>query len=175
LNVFIDYITSNQPGTTMNLIARAATFRSILAASLIAISTCAAAQGAPSLDIVWPPEGAVVQLGSDAEAAVGVVVKSNFVLRPAGQCGDTPRCGHIHMKIDPAGDSCNIPGRPYNSMNSDTGGDLIKARFGHCPTATGVHEIGVLLADDRHKPVLVDGRPVVGVVKVTAVRSAHAH
>jgi hypothetical protein len=155
----------------MNLIARTAIFRSMLAASLIAMSTCAAAQDAPTLDIVWPPEGAVVPLGSDAEAAVGVVVRSNFVLRAAGQCGDTPRCGHIHMKIDPAGDSCNIPGRPYNSMNSDTGGDLIKARFGHCPTAVGTHEIGVLLADDHHRPVLVDGRPVLRVVKVTTIRS----
>jgi len=154
----------------MNFITRAAIFPSLLAAFLVAISTCAAAQDAPTLEIVWPPEGAVIALGNDAEAAVGVVVRSNFVLRAAGQCGDTPRCGHIHMKIDPAGDSCNIPGRPYNSMNSDTGGDLIKARFGHCPTAVGVHEIGVLLADDHHHPVLVNGRPVLRVVKVTTMR-----
>jgi len=51
------------------------------------------------------------------------------------------------MKIDPAGDTCNIPGRPYNSMNSDFGGDLIQARFGHCPMSVGKHVIGVLLAD----------------------------
>lgn len=157
----------------MNLLTHANTIRSMLAVALIVIGSHAAAQDAPTLNIVWPPEGAVVQLGSDAEAAVGVVVQSNFVLRPAGQCGDAQRCGHIHMKIDPAGNSCNIPGRPYNSMNSDTGGDLIKARFGHCPTATGAHEIGVLLADDHHRPVLVDGKPVFRVVKVTAVRSGN--
>jgi hypothetical protein len=154
----------------MNLTARAPTLRRLLAAALLTIGACAAAQEAPTLDIAWPPEGAVVALGSDAEAAVGIVVRSNFVLRAAGQCGNTPRCGHIHLKIDPAGDSCNIPGRPYNSMNSDTGGDLVKARFGHCPAVAGTHEIGVLLADDHHRPVLVDGRPVVRVVKVTTVR-----
>jgi hypothetical protein len=154
----------------MNSTTRAPAIRQLLAACLSAISTFAAAEQAATLDIVWPPEGAVVALGSDAEAAVGVVVRSSFVLRAAGQCGNTPQCGHIHLKIDPAGDSCNIPGRPYNSMNSDTGGELIKARFGHCPTAAGTHEIGVLLADDQHRPVLVDGRPVVRVVKVSTVR-----
>jgi hypothetical protein len=46
-------------------------------------------------------------------------------LVPAGECGDNLQCGHVHMKIDPAGDTCNIPGKPYNSMNSDFGGDLI--------------------------------------------------
>ena len=157
----------------MKLLSRSLDFRLLLTSWLVAAGTCAFAQEAPLLDIVWPPEGALVQLGTDAEAAVGVVVKSNFILRPAGQCGGVPQCGHIHLKIDPAGDSCNIPGRPYNSMNSDNGGDLIKARFGHCPTAAGVHEIGILLADDHHRPVLVDGRPVVRIVKVTALRAGH--
>ena len=68
-------------------------------------------------------------MGTDEEGAIGVVVSSNFRLMPAGDCGGDPRCGHVHMKIDPDGDSCNIPGRPYNSMNSDFGGNLITARF----------------------------------------------
>ena len=71
------------------------------------------------------------------------------------------------MKIDPKGDSCNIPGKPYNSMNSDFGGNLIKARFGHCPDALGPHVIGILLADDHHKPIIVDGKPVTALVTVT--------
>jgi hypothetical protein len=125
------------------------------------------AQDRPILEIVWPGAGSVVELGSDPERAVGVVVRSNFTLLPAGQCGDNRRCGHIHMRIDPDGDSCNIPGRPYNSMNSDFGGDLIKARFGHCPDATGRHVIGVLLADDHHRPILVDGAPITALVAVT--------
>ena len=58
------------------------------------------------------------------------------------------------MKIDPEGDTCNSPGKPYNSMNSDFGGDLIKARFGACPDAAGRHVIGILLADDQHRPIL---------------------
>jgi len=120
-----------------------------------------------TLDIAWPPEGAVIPLGQDPERSVGVVVRSNFKLRPAGQCGSDARCGHIHLKVDPEGDSCNLPGRPYNSMNSDFGGDLVKARFGPCPSATGKHVIGVLLADDRHQPVLVDGKPVTRLVTVT--------
>ena len=64
--------------------------RSLPRASLLAVLLCACSLSAfadetPTLDIVWPPEGATVQLGSDAEAAVGVVVRSNFVLRAAGQ------------------------------------------------------------------------------------------
>jgi hypothetical protein len=127
----------------------------------------AAAQDAAKLEIVWPVEGMIVPLGPDAERAIGVVVHSNFILRPAGQCGAEPRCGHIHMKLDPDGNSCNIPGRPYNSMNSDFGGDLIAARFGHCPTPTGPHVIGVLLADDHHRPILVNGQPVTALVRMT--------
>ena len=127
----------------------------------------AAAQETAGLEIVWPTEAMIVPLGADADRVIGVVVRSNFTLRPAGQCGAEPRCGHIHMKIDPDGNTCNIPGRPYNSMNSDFGGDLISARFGHCPTATGQHVIGVLLADDNHRPILVSGQPVTAEVRVT--------
>lgn len=130
-------------------------------------STALAQQPAPSLEIVWPPEGAVVHLGTDPERAIGVVVRSSYKLRAAGQCGGEPDCGHIHMKIDPDGDTCNLPGRPYNSMNSDFGGDLVKARFGACPSPAGEHVIGILLADDQHRPILVDGRPVTRLVKVT--------
>lgn len=125
------------------------------------------AQDTPTLRIVWPPEGATIPLASNPERSIGVVVESNFRLMPSGSCGDDPRCGHVHMKLDPQGDSCNIPGRAYNSMNSDTGGDLIKARFGHCPSPTGAHVIGVLLANDHHQPVLIDGKPITALVSVT--------
>ncbi|TRB04483.1 hypothetical protein EXN61_20270 [Agrobacterium tumefaciens] len=125
------------------------------------------AQDSPKLEIVWPQAGDVIELGHDPERAIGVVVKSSFKLLPAGQCGGDGQCGHVHMKIDPSGDTCNIPGRAYNSMNSDFGGDLIKARFGHCPSPTGRHVIGILLADDHHRPVLVDGKPVTALVEVT--------
>jgi hypothetical protein len=127
----------------------------------------ATAQETAKLEIVWPTEAMVVPLGADTDRVIGVVVRSNFKLRPAGQCGAEPDCGHIHLKIDPDGNTCNIPGRPYNSMNSDFGGDLISARFGHCPTATGQHVIGVLLADDNHRPILVNGLPVTALVRVT--------
>jgi len=126
----------------------------------------AAAQEPPSLQIAWPPEGASVPLGKDSDGAIGVVVHSNFKLMAAGQCGADTRCGHIHMKIDPQGDTCNLPGRPYNSMNSDVGGSLIQANFGACPSPLGEHVIGVLLADDHHKPVLVDGKPVTALVRI---------
>lgn len=146
--------------------------RNAFYAALVSFLTAAGALPAgaeepPRLEIVWPTEGMVIPLGSDPEGAIGVVVRSNFLLRAAGQCGGEPRCGHIHMKLDPEGDSCNIPGRPYNSMNSDVGGDLVKARFGHCATPRAEHVIGVLLADDHHRPILVNGRPVTAVVRVT--------
>jgi hypothetical protein len=130
-------------------------------------SLTAQAQDRPTLEIVWPKAGSVIELGNDPEKAIGVVVKVNYALLPAGKCGDNHECGHVHMKIDPNGDTCNIPGKPYNSMNSDFGGDLIKARFGHCPDAVGKHVVGILLADDHHRPVLVDGKPVTAVVTVT--------
>ena len=108
-------------------------------------------------------------LGQDQEQSVEVVVAvTDFTLKPAGQCSGDPRCGHLHLKIDPAGDSCNIPGRAYNSMNSDVGGNLIKARFGYCDPPTGAHVIGILLAQDDHKPVMVNGKPVTALVPVTA-------
>lgn len=138
----------------------------------LAAGVAAAAEEAPRLTILWPPEGATVPLGEDPEGVVGVVVESSFRLLPAGACGDDSRCGHIHMKIDPDGDDCNIPGRAYNGMNSDFGGALIVARFGHCPSPAGRHVIGVLLADDRHQPVLVDGRPVTALVAVTTETGA---
>ena len=125
------------------------------------------AEDRPTLEIVWPTGGSDIELGKDSEKAIGVIVRSNFTLRPAGKCGDNRQCGHVHMKIDPTGNTCNIPGKPYNSMNSDFGGDLIKARFGHCPDAAGKHVIGVLLADDHHRPILVDGKPVTALVTVT--------
>ncbi|WP_207480944.1 hypothetical protein [Arenibaculum pallidiluteum] len=133
--------------------------------ALLAISP-ARAGDLPSLTVSWPKDGTEVILGDDPERAIGVVVKSSFALKPAGQCGTDLQCGHLHLKIDPQGDSCNIPGRPYNSMNSDLGGEVIKARFGHCGTATGPHVIGILLADDQHRPVLVDGKPVTALVRV---------
>ena len=135
--------------------------------STVLFATTTRAQEAPTLDIVWPPEGITVQAGADALGTIGVVVKSNFSLKPAGQCGDDARCGHIHMKIDPDGETCNLPGKPYNSMNSDFGGDLIKAHLGACPTSKGEHVIGVLLANDRHQPVLVDGKPVTALRRIT--------
>lgn len=142
--------------------------RPILTLAFVALSlTAANAQDRPTLEIVWPHAGAVIELGSDPEKAIGVVVKSNFELFPELQCGENQQCGHVHMKIDPVGDTCDIPGRPYNSMNSDFGGDLIKARFGHCPDPLGTHVIGVLLADDHHNPILVDGKPVTALVTVT--------
>lgn len=142
--------------------------RPILTLAFTVLSlTGAQAQDRPTLEIVWPYEGAVIELGADPEMAIGVVVRSNFALVPAGQCGDNAQCGHVHMKIDPAGDTCNIPGLPYNSMNSDFGGDLIKARLGHCPNPLGTHVIGILLADQDHHPILVDGKPVTALVTVT--------
>jgi hypothetical protein len=138
-----------------------------LAFCLLSLSLAAHAQDRPTLEILWPKPDSVIELGNDTERTIGVVVKVNYALLPAGQCGDNHECGHMHMKIDPNGDTCNIPGKPYNSMNSDFGGDLIKARFGHCPDAVGKHVIGVLLADDHHKPILVDGKAVTALVTVT--------
>lgn len=144
-------------------------FRSVALTSFALIAASfmpAQAQDRPTLEIVWPNKGSVIELAGDPEKAIGVVVRSNFTLLPAGQCGENRQCGHVHMKIDPDGDTCNIPGKPYNSMNSDFGGSLIMARFGHCPNAAGTHVIGILLADDHHRPVLVDGKPVTVLVTV---------
>lgn len=142
-----------------------------LTTALAMTAAAALAEDAPTLAIVWPPAETTIQIGADPAGAVGVVVASNFALKPAGSCNGDPRCGHIHLKIDPDGESCNQPGKPYNSMNSDVGGNLIAANFGYCLTPEGAHVIGVLLADDHHKPVLMDGKPVTALVPVQV---AHA-
>jgi hypothetical protein len=122
----------------------------------------------PTLAISSPTPDAIITLGDDPEQTVDVVVAvSDFSLRAAGQCGGEVRCGHLHLKIDPADESCNIPGRAYNSMNSVVGGDVVKARFAYCHPASGAHVIGVLLANDNHTPVIVDGKPVTASVTVT--------
>lgn len=131
------------------------------------LGSAATAQDAPTVRIVWPPEGAVIPIGDDPEQVIGVVADSNFRLMPAGTCNGDPRCGHLHLRVDPDGDTCNIPGRTYNSMNSDFGGPLIIARFGHCPQPAGDHVIGILLANDHHQPVLIDGKPITALVNVT--------
>lgn len=143
------------------------THRPALFACLLLTPLPGFAQDAPVLSVIWPPAGSEIMLSDDPEGQIGVVVASNFKLMPAGSCGADTRCGHVHLKIDPQGDSCNIPGKAYNSMNSDFGGSLIVARFGHCPAPKGEHVIGILLADDHHQPVLVDGQPVTALVPVT--------
>src|SRR5947199_8325128 len=124
----------------------------ILALTIFALIPlqAAGAQERPTLEIVWPRSGSSIALGQDKEGSIGVVVRSNFRLLAAGACAEDRRCGHVHMKIDPDGDSCNAPGKPYNSMNSVFGGDLIKATFGYCTTSAGKHVISIFLADDPH-------------------------
>ena len=52
------------------------------------------ARDAPTLTVIWPPEGAEIPLGADPEGAVGAVVSNNFRLISAGACGADPRwCG----------------------------------------------------------------------------------
>lgn len=146
------------------------TLRLLAALGLTLAPHVALAEEPARLSIVWPTPDSSVTIGSDRAGTIGIVVSSNFELKPAGQCGGNPRCGHIHMKIDPEGDGCNQPGRPYNSMNSDWGGDLVKANFGFCTTPTGRHVVGVLLADDHHKPILVGGKPITALVPVEVKR-----
>lgn len=142
--------------------------RLTLAACLLLLPVAAAAEERPTLAIVSPLQGMTIAVGDDTERSIQVRVQvTGFTLRAAGQCGGDSRCGHLHLKIDPEGDSCNIPNRSYNSMNSDTGGDTIQARFGHCPSPNGPHVIGILLAHDDHTPVIIDGRPVVATAFVT--------
>ena len=148
-------------------VLRSSLLAALLTAALMPMGFAAdAADAEPTLSIQWPPADSSITLGQDQERAIGVVVSSNFRLKPAGQCGSDKRCGHVHLKIDPDGDTCNQPGKPYNSMNSDFGGPLIAARFGYCQQVAGSHVIGALLADDHHKPLLVNGKPVTALVRV---------
>lgn len=139
---------------------------------LLGLSAAAPATEPPRLRILSPAEDAEVVLGPGPEGSVAVRVEaSGFLLRAVGACGGARNCGHLHLKVDFEGDSCNAPGRPYNSRNSDTGGDTILAHLGHCPVPTGRHRIGILLANDDHSTVLVEGRPVIATVTVVARRA----
>lgn len=129
----------------------------------------AAAAPPPTIEIAAPGDGAAVTLGGDAQRSVELEVRvGNFTLKPQGQCAGAADCGHVHLKIDPAGDSCNAPGSKGNSTNAATGTNRIRANFGFCPTPEGRHIIGVGLAHDDHSPVLVEGKPVTAFIVVTA-------
>jgi hypothetical protein len=119
--------------------------------------------------IVSPAADSVVALGGDAQRSVDVrVAVTNFTIKPLGQCNGAANCGHVHLKIDHPSDSCNAPKSGGNSTNAETGGSVVTAHFGLCPTAAGRHIIGVALAKDDHSPVLVGGKPVVAFVPITA-------
>ena len=68
---------------------------------------------------------------------VGGIVPSNFRLISAGSCDGDPRCGQTHPKVDPQGDSCTIPGKTHDSMNSDFGGPPIGHEKTHRIAAAG--------------------------------------
>src|SRR5690242_3991571 len=103
----------------------------IMAALVLLLSAGTAAAGdAPSIAIATPGDGATVSLGADPQKSVELAVTvANFTIKPQGQCGGATDCGHIHLKIDPAGDSCNAPGSQGNSTNAATGTNRIKANF----------------------------------------------
>jgi hypothetical protein len=70
--------------------------RPTLTFAFLALSlTVAYAKDRPVLEIIWPQPGAVIELGSDPEKAIGVVVKSNFALFPALKCAKN----HRHQPI----------------------------------------------------------------------------
>ena len=128
-----------------------------------------AAAEIPAISIVSPAASATVALGDDVGKTIVVkIAVTNFTIRPVGHCGDTPNCGHVHLKIDHPSDVCNAPKSAGNSTNADTGGNTIEAHFGFCPTPGGQHTIVVALAKDDHSFVLVDGKPVSALVTVTA-------
>jgi hypothetical protein len=128
----------------------------------------APAAAAPTLAIVSPAAGASLALGGDAGRSVAVeIAVSNFTIRPVGQCAGLARCGHVHLAIDYPGTTCNAPGSGGNSTNADTGGTVVQAHFGYCPSPAGRHVIVVGLAKDDHSLLLVDGKPVTAVAVVT--------
>ncbi|TIU07133.1 MAG: hypothetical protein E5W39_07320, partial [Mesorhizobium sp.] len=63
-----------------------------LAFSLLSLGS-AQAEDRPTLEIVWPVAGSVIELGNDPERAIGVVIRSNFTLLPAGECDGVSQCG----------------------------------------------------------------------------------
>lgn len=133
------------------------------------LATARAGDAPPTIAIAAPSDGAVVILGNDPQRSVELELKvANFALKPQGQCGGAADCGHIHLKIDPAGDTCNAPKSPGNSTNAPTGTNRIRANFAFCPNPLGRHIVGVGLAHDDHSPVLVDGKPVTAFIVVTA-------
>ena len=84
-------------------------FRPVLLTVIITLSGAPAQADEPArLSILWPPNGAVLPLSDAPDQPIGVVVNSNFVLKPAESCGGDLRCGHVHLRIDPEGTSCNI-------------------------------------------------------------------
>jgi hypothetical protein len=59
----------------------------------------------PSVEILTPSNGAKITL--DGTGLIEVAAKvHNFNLKPLGQCGADPNCGHVHFNID--GANCGV-------------------------------------------------------------------
>ncbi len=89
---------------------RSANILAALCGGLAMMVADAAAVPPATIEIAAPGDGAAVTLGGDAQRSVELEVRvGNFTLKPQGQCAGAADCGHVRLKIDPAGDSCNAP------------------------------------------------------------------
>jgi hypothetical protein len=105
-----------------------------------------------TIAITSPAANDSVLLGVDAGKSVTITYAlTNFTAKPAGTCGSTPNCGHIHLLID--GSACTPAGGQYNN---DSGSPTTAvAKFASCPSnnQTGAHVVTLELHDDAHHPV----------------------
>jgi hypothetical protein len=102
----------------------------------------------PSLAVIRPTAGATVGVGNTGKAVTFEFKADHFTLAPAGTCGSSPTCGHVHLLVD--GNNCNAPGSPYNAAGS---GSTLVGKLAFCPQDFGHHRAVLELHRDDHSPV----------------------
>ena len=148
--------------------------RCILAFVTLVTAACGGSSSGGSnatVTIVTPTANSTVTRDGQGNLPVTFAL-TNFTLRDPGQCGSLANCGHIHLRIDGTGSTCNSPfteGGGYNNQISS--GTTAQARFNFCTapaTPTGTHTITLQLHDDMHNPVVdSSGQQIQAQVAVT--------
>jgi hypothetical protein len=118
---------------------------SLLLSATLALAACETNPPPPtsaaSLSIVAPADHAMIELPADRQLAIDF--NTSYTLQAPGMCASQANCGHVYVFID--GDSCDVPGLPYNRLASAS---PAVADLSKCGMPIGAHTITLGLRND---------------------------